>query len=89
VDTVARVGGDEFAILLPAASRTLAADLAARVLEVFSEPFHIDGNQLAVHASIGVAVGRREDAEVLLRASDASMYEAKQEGKGRYVMSGH
>jgi diguanylate cyclase (GGDEF)-like protein/PAS domain S-box-containing protein len=87
VDTVARVGGDEFAILLPGASRSLAADLAARILRVLSEPFVVDGDRLSVHASIGVAVGPREDAEALLRASDTAMYEAKQQGKGRYVVA--
>lgn len=86
-DTVARVGGDEFAILLPRASAALATTLASRILDVLSDPYLVDGNLLSIHASIGIAVGPRADAEALLRASDASMYEAKQEGKGRFVVA--
>jgi GGDEF domain-containing protein len=65
--------------------------VAARILSALSEPFVIDGDgdgdRLFVHASLGVAVGPRENADALLRTADASMYEAKHQGKGRYVVA--
>jgi diguanylate cyclase (GGDEF)-like protein/PAS domain S-box-containing protein len=85
-DTVARVGGDEFVILLPAATQATGKGLADRILRVLSEPFLVDGNRLRVRASIGIAAGARENADTLLRASDASMYAAKKGAKGRYVV---
>jgi diguanylate cyclase (GGDEF)-like protein/PAS domain S-box-containing protein len=88
-DTVARLGGDEFAILLPDAGEAVASLLAMRILDVMSDPFLINGHLLYVHASIGIAIGPRRDAESLLRDSDASMYEAKEQGKGRYVIATH
>jgi len=89
-DTIGRLGGDEFVALLQGESLENGADLAAkRLLEAASEPFECaDGGrqQLAVTASIGVALGDRNSAEELLRDADIALYQAKNTGKNCYVV---
>jgi diguanylate cyclase (GGDEF)-like protein/PAS domain S-box-containing protein len=85
-DTIARMGGDEFAVLVedpPAA--TAPTDVADRLLEVLQAPFTQGGKELFVHASVGVAVltSRTQTADELLRNADVSMYMAKSKGKNR------
>jgi diguanylate cyclase (GGDEF)-like protein/PAS domain S-box-containing protein len=84
-DTVGRLGGDEFVVVAedladPAAVLTLAE----RVVEVFDEPFAVDGVEVYVTASVGVALrGGSEEAAALLRDADVAMYRAKEGGGGR------
>jgi diguanylate cyclase (GGDEF)-like protein len=89
-DSVGRLGGDEFVVLVQGNSLDAGPDIVAqRVLEVLSEPFRLSTMPdvpLSVHASIGVAVGARPDADELLRDADVALYQAKQAGKGRYVI---
>ena len=85
-DLAARLGGDEFAILVM--SRPGQPDpqsLAERVLDALSAPFSVQGEQLLVRASVGIAVGEARSASVgdLLRKADVAMYVAKHGGKGR------
>ena len=89
-DTVARFGGDEFAVLLnrlggPADARSTAE----RIVSHLQHSAGVGGRRVDVTASVGIAV-HRDDAEVadLLREADAAMYAAKSAGKSRYVMSG-
>ena len=89
-DTVARVGGDEFALLVEfivdddAAVVTLAA-IAERTLEGLAEPVTVDGLAVALSACLGVAVSRPGSTFAqLLRDADAAMYRAKQRGPGAY-----
>ena len=86
-DTAARLGGDEFALLLEAATTVDAASTADRVHAVLREPMSIAGLQLAVNASIGIAVAtsRTGSADELLRNADVAMYQAKARGKGASV----
>jgi diguanylate cyclase (GGDEF)-like protein len=85
-DTVARFGGDEFAILVEDAGEPIAAArLARRALEVLERVIEIHGREVFVTASIGVAAGT-EEPEELLRNADLAMYEAKGQGKGRYEL---
>jgi diguanylate cyclase (GGDEF)-like protein len=86
-DTVARTGGDEFAIVL----RDLAAPddaerLIGRLLETLVEPVRIEGFQFAVATSIGVAVYPRDglEARSLMKNADTALYRAKAEGRGTY-----
>ena len=86
-DTVARFGGDEFAILIEDAKEPItAARLARRALEVLEKVIEIDGREVFVTASIGVSAGLEEEPEELLRRADLAMYEAKGQGKGRYEL---
>ena len=83
-DTVARLGGDEFAVLIDHAPNADAAMAVARqVLEACRRPFEVDGRQIRIGASVGVALADRvSNVERLLRNADAAMYAAKARGKG-------
>jgi diguanylate cyclase (GGDEF)-like protein/PAS domain S-box-containing protein len=82
-DTVCRTGGDEFVILLPEIEDTSdAARVAGKVLSrVAEEPYVVDGRELRVTASIGIAVypDHGQSADVLLHCADLAMYEAKKQ----------
>ena len=83
-DTVARMGGDEFVILLPELKDAgQAATVARKVLDALSEPVDILGQEFQVTASIGVSVypGDGEDEQALLKNADIAMYQAKDAGK--------
>jgi predicted signal transduction protein with EAL and GGDEF domain len=84
-DTVARLGGDEFAIIQLAIGQPYQAELlTSRVIETFLDPFNVQGHQIAVGISIGVALapGDGAAAETLLRNADIALYLAKTEGRG-------
>jgi len=80
---LARVGGDEFAILLTAGrSHELAVELAQAIVEVMSRPFESNEIRMVVSASVGVALGSREQGiDDLARFADVAMYAAKADGK--------
>ncbi len=87
-DTVARLGGDEFAILLEGITDPADVErIAGTIIDSFKEPLPLDGNDIFVAASIGVAFSQDgDDTEQLLRNADIAMYSAKATGKGRYVV---
>jgi diguanylate cyclase (GGDEF)-like protein/PAS domain S-box-containing protein len=84
IDTVARMGGDEFLILLPGSDVKHGEEIAQKVLESISEPFSVDGHMLEVGASIGIAVypTHADDANTLIRRADVAMYGAKHKRSG-------
>jgi diguanylate cyclase (GGDEF)-like protein/PAS domain S-box-containing protein len=88
-DTVARIGGDEFVLLLTGASNP--ADFRPvldRLVAEIAAPYRIDNRVLTVTASIGVAICPLDDADpdTILRHADQAMYEAKEGGRNRYRM---
>ncbi|MGI9285309.1 MAG: sensor domain-containing protein [Pseudomonadales bacterium] len=90
-DTIARMGGDEFTIILSGqASKehvvAAASNVARKIAAQLSEPFLIEGQEVFTSASIGVALypDDGEDPSTLLRAGDTAMYFAKQAGKNNY-----
>lgn len=86
-DTVARVGGDEFIVLLPdLAQEDDVLMVADRIMEHIARPFDIEGVRLQMTASIGITVadGSMEDPIQLIRQADLAMYEAKQLGRNHY-----
>ncbi len=86
-DTVARISGDEFAIILSDLARADDAALVAqKILDRLVEPFAIRGQEAIVTASIGIATfpADGDDAEALLGAADAAMYRAKQSGRNAF-----
>jgi diguanylate cyclase (GGDEF)-like protein len=99
-DTAARLGGDEFAVLLEdSASADVARSVAERIQTMVSAPIEVEGRQVRVGVSVGIAspatmsggtleevgqvAGRAVVADELIRNADVAMYEAKQRGKGR------
>jgi diguanylate cyclase (GGDEF)-like protein/PAS domain S-box-containing protein len=88
-DTVARVGGDEFVLLLAEAVEVEdAVEVAERILESFKGPWTLQGQEFRVTTSIGIATypSDGEDAESLLRNADTAMYRAKEHGRDNYQL---
>jgi diguanylate cyclase (GGDEF)-like protein/PAS domain S-box-containing protein len=88
-DTLARLGGDEFAVLLPEISGAGGASAVAdKLLRALATPQLINGHELTVGASIGIALfpGDGSDVQSLLRSADAAMYSAKASGRGRAAL---
>jgi diguanylate cyclase (GGDEF)-like protein/PAS domain S-box-containing protein len=86
-DFVARIGGDEFALLqLNPTTPMLAATLANKILVTLSIPFRLDNAEVRISGSIGIAVFPDDaaDADALLKCADLALYEAKSQGRSCY-----
>ncbi|MET3665207.1 EAL domain-containing protein [Caulobacter sp. 1776] len=86
-DTVARLGGDEFAVVQTGLSDMSGATrLAGRVVEAMVAPFDLQGHQVVIGASVGVAAAPSdgEDADELLKKADMALYRAKADGRGAF-----
>jgi diguanylate cyclase (GGDEF)-like protein len=87
LDVVARLGGDEFAVVLPQLDAAGQAEpIARRIVEALAQPFLLQGQQLFVSASVGIAAWPDDgaDAATLLKSADTAMYSAKQNGRNNY-----
>jgi len=87
VDTIARMGGDEFILILPdLRTPEDASKTANRVMEILSRPFRVMGRDLFLSASAGISVFpfNGEDVESLVRAADTAMYDAKEQGRSTF-----
>ena len=91
-DTICRLGGDEFIILLPrlAQPRENSVDVARKILHSLGEPFLIKDNQIFVNTSIGIALypDDGEEEEILIKNADKAMYTAKKERSNSYHWAG-
>ncbi len=88
-DTIARMGGDEFTVLLGDLTSTDdAAKIAQKLLETISHPLSVDGHELYVTTSIGIALfpNDGDSAEALLKNADSAMYRAKEAGRNSYQL---
>ncbi|MDO9713381.1 bifunctional diguanylate cyclase/phosphodiesterase [Paracraurococcus lichenis] len=86
-DTLARLGGDEFAVIQDRLDRSHdVAAQARRLVEALAAPFDLEGNQVVIGTSIGIAVAPTDglDADALLKNADMALYRAKAEGRGRW-----
>jgi diguanylate cyclase (GGDEF)-like protein/PAS domain S-box-containing protein len=89
VDTLARMGGDEFVTVLTGIHTIQdCMQMVTRILDACAEPVHIQNQDLRVTASVGVTMYPQDNAEAdqLIRHADQAMYEAKQSGKNRFHM---
>lgn len=85
----ARIGGDEFVVVLDDIRGDLDAEVvASRLLDVLAQPYEIGPNRVDSSVSIGIVTSTHaaQDVEAVLRDADIAMYEAKRSGRGRYVM---
>ncbi len=99
-DTLARLAGDEFVILVEEVDEAEAVRAAERIIQGAGTPYTIAGQEIFVSISVGIALGGRDifdarqplgqpvdhEAEMLLRHADLAMYEAKKRGKARHVL---
>jgi diguanylate cyclase (GGDEF)-like protein/PAS domain S-box-containing protein len=86
-DTVSRMGGDEFFLLLPELTKTNDAEtIAQKIMEAFRDPFVFNGHKLSITTSIGFALypDDGEEVDILLINADIAMYQAKQKGRDNY-----
>ena len=91
-DTVARISGDEFALVLADLKRQEDAALVAqKIVERLAAPFQLGGQEVVVTASVGIACypADGQDVETLLGAADAAMYRAKQSGRNAFQFFTH
>jgi len=85
-DTVSRLGGDEFVLVIPGlGDRAEVMKIAETITRIIARPISFGAQTTAVGASVGIAFGEgRDDPETLLRNADQAMYQAKENGRGRY-----
>jgi diguanylate cyclase (GGDEF)-like protein len=87
-DTICRLGGDEFIILLPrlVQPKENTVDVVRKIFSSLGEPFSIGENQIYVNTSIGIALypDDGEEGEILIKSADKAMYLAKKEGLNNY-----
>ena len=87
VDTICRIGGDEFVVVLPEIRRASdVANVARKIIETVSQPIPAADRELQISTSIGISVFPEDgrDAETLIRNADAAMYHAKESGRANY-----
>lgn len=85
-DTVARMGGDEFCIILSKiAERRDAETVAGKIIATIDDPFHLRGNECTIGASVGISIFPvdSDDPQQLLKMADIAMYRAKEQGRNR------
>jgi diguanylate cyclase (GGDEF)-like protein len=87
-DTIARFGGDEFAVVLPGVVMEQAINIAEKIAVSMEEPFRIEGSQLSVDVSIGIALypEHGEDSDTLLQRADVALYAAKKASNTCYAV---
>jgi diguanylate cyclase (GGDEF)-like protein/PAS domain S-box-containing protein len=88
-DTIARMGGDEFSVLLPQVKHEQdAAKIAYKILRSFKDPWLIGEHEFLITASLGIAFypNDGEDAETLMKHADTAMYRAKDQGRNTYQL---
>ncbi|WP_416412195.1 putative bifunctional diguanylate cyclase/phosphodiesterase [Pantoea sp. App145] len=86
-DTVGRIGGDEFIIVMPDVENIgQVQTVAKRIIGALSEPYHLFGSEAWIGASIGLALAPKDglDRQELMRKADIALYEAKNGGRGQY-----
>ena len=86
-DTVSRQGGDEFLIIMEGlADEQAVATMAAKVIDLLSAPFHVDGLEISVTCSLGIALfpGNGSDFDTLFKNADVAMYRAKESGRSAF-----
>jgi diguanylate cyclase (GGDEF)-like protein/PAS domain S-box-containing protein len=84
IDTLARVGGDEFVVICRELESTEeAVTIGRRIREVLAQPFRLAVGSVRIDASIGIAFGRTPDADGLIARADQALYRAKRKGRGR------
>jgi diguanylate cyclase (GGDEF)-like protein/PAS domain S-box-containing protein len=88
-DTVARIGGDEFAVLLADTDPPGAVQVAEKLVQVVRQPRDIEGRLVSVGTSIGISLfpDQTDDVDVLLQQADSAMYAAKHSGSGHSLFS--
>jgi predicted signal transduction protein with EAL and GGDEF domain/DNA-binding CsgD family transcriptional regulator len=91
IDLVARLSGDEFAIIQKLLDQPSdAAALAVRIRDAIREPFDLDGHQVTVDISVGISIAPNDATELdeLMKTADIALYEAKNTGRGTYCFYG-
>jgi diguanylate cyclase (GGDEF)-like protein len=86
-DVLARLGGDEFSLLMkPIDKPSDAAAIAERIVKTMNSPFSIDGHQIVIGASVGIAIAPDdgETTDILMKNADLALYRAKSEGRSTY-----
>jgi diguanylate cyclase (GGDEF)-like protein/PAS domain S-box-containing protein len=85
-DTISRLGGDEFILVLPSTDADGAAHVAGKLLEIAAQPYTLERHELTITPSIGIALFPADgaDFDTLSKCADAAMYRAKQDGRNTY-----